>query len=96
MSNLLNPQRNRTLIIYTDSKLLINSLTLWRDNWIKNNWVKNDEFKTPIQNVDLLKLLYVELQNRKTIFKHVKAHTGKCDFESYWNNEVDKLAQKNS
>jgi ribonuclease HI len=36
-SVLLDPGYSKTLIIYTDSMLLINSVTQWMHNWKKNN-----------------------------------------------------------
>ena len=33
------------------------------------------------------------MQIRKVLFRHVKAHTGNNDWESRYNDKVDKLAQ---
>lgn len=42
--------------IRTDSKLIINSMTLWLEKWRKNNWNKNKS-NQPVLNVDLIKRL---------------------------------------
>src|SRR5438128_48089 len=39
--------RSKTIKIYTDSKYSIGSLTIWKDNWIKNNWVTSN--KEPVK-----------------------------------------------
>lgn len=87
----LDPNFHKTLIIFTDSQLLINSLTLWLDTWKKNNW-KTSNGKN-VANQDLLLALDQQLQNRKVVFKHVKAHTNDTSWESRFNNKVDKLAK---
>ena len=91
IASIIDPTADRTLIVYTDSKLLINSLTIWITKWKMNNWNKsNDE---PVANSDLLKRLDELMQTRHVQFEHVPAHTGKDDFKSYWNNIVDRMAQ---
>ena len=87
---------NRDIIIYSDSKYIINSITEWAKNWEKNNWKKADN--KPIQNDILIKKLYYMSKNLKVKYKHVKAHTKppKTDsdeyFEWFGNYMADKLA----
>ena len=64
------------------------------DSWKKNGWVK----KSPgeIKNLDLVKRLDILAGNRNINWTHVKAHTGKTDYNSVCNDVVDKLAQNAS
>lgn len=60
------------IYIYTDSKYVINSMTKWYQNWVKNGW-KNSKGKD-VENKDLIQMLY-ELKSRSiVIFKHVNSH----------------------
>ena len=79
------------MYIFSDSMLLIKSMTEWIDNWKKKDWIKSDGEK--VKNVDILELLIKEKGNRKIIWEHVKAHTNKTDWKSVWNDKADKLAQ---
>lgn len=88
---LIDPLMKKTLIVYTDSQLLINSLTLWLLQWKKNNWKKSDG--EVISNLDLVKLLDEKIKLRNVVFRHVRAHTGENTWEARWNDIVDKLAQ---
>ena len=88
---ILDPARKKTLIVYTDSKLTIDSLVSWMPKWKRNGWVKATDNK-PVMNVDLLKLLDMKLQARKTTFVHVRAHTSGKDYASLHNHAVDRLA----
>lgn len=81
----------RTVCVYTDSELMINSLTKWLPGWKVKGWKKADG--SPVKNVDLLKSLDELLKQRTVIFKHVKAHTGKKDWMSVHNDMVDKMAK---
>lgn len=85
----IDPTHQKPLYVYTDSQLLINSITKWMPDWKKNNWKKAD--KKPVLNQDLLKK--IDDNQRPLIFKHVRAHTGKKDWESIFNHEVDRLAR---
>jgi len=88
---LLDIMRLKTLIIYTDSMLLIKSLSEWIFNWKKNNWKKTDG--KVVLNQDLLIELDKKMQDRKILFRHVKAHTNKRDLESVHNDIVDKMTR---
>lgn len=87
----IDPKFERPLKVYTDSELLINSLTKWLPGWKAKNWKKADG--SPVKNVDLLKALDELLKRRKVIFKHVRAHTGKKDWESLNNDLADRMAK---
>lgn len=88
----IDPSSQKILYVYTDSELMINSLTKWLPGWKQKNWKKADG--SPVKNVDLLKILDTLLKKRITVFKHVKAHTGKKDWMSINNDIADNLAKK--
>jgi len=87
----IDPTMKKTLIIYTDSQLLINSLTLWLHQWKKNDWKKSDG--EVISNLDLVKLLDEKIKLRNVVFRHVRAHTGENTWEARWNDKVDISAR---
>ena len=81
------------LIIYTDSQLLINSMTKWIRGWKSNGWkTKTNE---PVKNVDLLKQIDAEMCARSggVTFNYVKAHTGGKDWASTYNDQADRAAK---
>jgi ribonuclease HI len=87
----IDPKYERPLKVYTDSELLINSLTKWLPGWKIKNWKKADG--SPVKNVDLLKSLDELMKKRRLVFKHVRAHTGKKDWESVNNDIADRMAK---
>jgi ribonuclease HI len=96
--NEINP---KIIVIYTDSTYVINCITKWYSNWIKNNWKnsKNDD----VENKDLIQLLYELKSKYITIFKHIRSHQSEPtdkDSEKYchWygNYMADKLASNAS
>jgi len=90
-ANILDPERIKTLLIYTDSMLMINSLTKWIGKWKRNGWVKSDG--NEVLNRDLLETLDKGMQERKVEFVHVKAHTKDDTFEAINNRLADSLAK---
>jgi ribonuclease HI len=92
ISNKIDPNIKDTLYIYTDSELLINSVTKWIKGWKKNNWMTAK--KTHVLNKDLLIKIDEHISRRNVVFKHVKAHTNNTDWESYWNNIADTMAKE--
>lgn len=81
----------KTVIIYTDSMLIVNSVSTWIKKWQKKNWKKSDG--TDVLNQDLLKRIIEFQKVRKNEIRHVRAHTGRTDFWSVNNDKVDKLAR---
>lgn len=77
IANQIDPDKRKTLKVYTDSMLLINSITLWIDGWFKNDWKKSTG--SLLANIDLLKIIYFYKNDRKIEFEHVKAHTNERD-----------------
>ena len=87
----LDPAKTKTLIIYTDSMLIVNSMTKWLPNWKKNNYVKSDG--KPVLNLDLIQILENNMKERNVIFKHVMAHTNEETWKAIYNDKADKLAR---
>jgi ribonuclease HI len=88
----IDSHKNRTLIIYSDSLLVIKSLTIWIKNWKKNNWITSK--KTAVLNKDLIVELDKLCDSRNIVWKHINSHTGKNDMDSLMNDLADKLAKK--
>ena len=62
------------LLVYCDSRYVIDSITKWMPGWKRNGWVKKD--KKPVLNVDLMKGLDAAMQGRRVRFEWVKGHSG--------------------
>jgi ribonuclease HI len=91
-ANIEDPSRQQKLYICTDSQLLINSMTKWIVKWKDNHWKKADG--TPVGNQDLLQHLLAAQGHRIVDWIHVKAHTGKKDWKSRWNDIADRMAKE--
>lgn len=89
-----DPSYTKPLYIFTDSMLLINTVTKWRAGWKRNGWRKASG--EPILNRDLVERLDTLLtgSRRKVVWRHVEAHTNKKDWQSIWNDKADDLAKK--
>jgi ribonuclease HI len=89
----IDPGRTQTLYIFTDSMLLINTVTKWRQGWKRNGWKKASG--EPIMNRDLVERLDTLLNGspRQVVWRHVEAHTNKTDWQSIWNAKADELAK---
>ena len=85
----LDPTCDRVLVVYTDSMLLLNTVTQWMAGWKKRGWKKADS--GVVANLDLVKALDECVAKRRVKMHHVKAHTGKKDWASVNNDRVDKL-----
>ena len=90
-ANEIDPTCQKHLHVYTDSMLLINSLTIWMKTWKKNGFITKN--KTKVLNIDLLLELDQLIQKRITHFHHVKAHTNANTWEAKYNDMADKLAR---
>ena len=92
-----NKNKNK-IIIYTDSKYVINSIIIWFKDWEKNNW-KNSK-NEPVKNLNFIKKLRDYYLKYDIEFIFIKAHKKKPnnDIESieykewYGNKMADKLA----
>lgn len=90
-ADVIDPSRTQPLCVYTDSQLLVYSLTKWLSGWKARGWIKSDN--KPVQNKDLLLILDEKMKQRKAEFRHVKAHTGLCSWEAVHNDRADQLAK---
>lgn len=91
-ADLIDQEYKKTLIVYTDSMLIVNSMTLWLSGWKKRDYVKSDG--KPVLNVDLIKTIDEMMQKRRVVFRHVKAHTNSDDWQSIHNARADKMARE--
>jgi ribonuclease HI len=87
----IDPSKTRRVVIYTDSKLLIQSVTQWMKGWKRNGWKKADG--APVLNRDLLEALDAHMAVRRVEMHHVRAHTGRDDWKSRWNDLADRMAR---
>ena len=72
-------------ILYTDSMLCVNTLTLWAKGWEARGWRRKDG---PIKNLELIQELYATLRSRPELeVRWVAAHSG-----IRWNEYADALA----
>lgn len=92
-------QQKVKVLLYTDSLLLINSMTKWIKGWKKRNWNKSDG--KPVLNQEFIKKLDNLIKNKLplTTFVKVKAHQKKPkDKSKIWlwegNYIADDLANK--
>jgi ribonuclease HI len=81
----------REIIVYTDSELLVNTVSKWMTGWKQRGWKKADN--KPVKNLDLVIKIDNLRAKRKVIVRHVRAHTGKKDYCSMWNDVADRLAK---
>ena len=79
-------EKNVEVILYTDSKYVINGITNWIKSWKKNNWVSSN--KKAVKNIDLWKDLDSLVQNKTISWKWVKGHSG-----NEMNEKVDEIAR---
>ncbi|KAG2781870.1 hypothetical protein PC129_g20463 [Phytophthora cactorum] len=87
-----DPYEYKVLYIYSDSSLLINSMTNWIYKWHKNGWATVRG--TKVKNRDILEQLLDEQGGRQVVWRHVRAHRGNQDWESYWNDIADTKARQ--
>jgi ribonuclease HI len=84
---------SRPLYVYTDSMLLVNTVTLWMSGWKARGWTKRDG--SPVQNLDLVREIdrHIMARSGHLVLLHVKAHTGAPTWEAHYNQEADRLAR---
>tara|TARA_B100000767_G_scaffold269115_1_gene290479 strand:+ start:2320 stop:2766 length:447 start_codon:yes stop_codon:yes gene_type:complete len=73
------------VVIYTDSKYVMNGITLWIDGWKKNKWRTSS--KKEVKNIDLWKLIDKLNSSHEVEWKWVKGHSGNAG-----NEAADELA----
>lgn len=62
------------LVVYCDSKYVINSVTKWMAGWKRKGWKKADG--KPVLNVEIMKALDAAMEGRDVRFEWVKGHAG--------------------
>lgn len=77
---------NNKILVFTDSKYVINGIEAWIIKWKKNNWLGSK--KTEVKNKDLWMLLDELSNNFEIKWNWVKGHSG-----DRFNEEVDRLAR---
>jgi ribonuclease HI len=71
--------------LYSDSNLAVQTINDWADGWAARGWTRKTG---PIQNLDLVKLLYARAKARPELrLQWIKAHDG-----ARWNEYADSLA----
>jgi ribonuclease HI len=71
--------------LYTDSKLVVDTLTKWAASWEKRGWVRREG---EVKNLDLVQRAYALAQARPRVrIQWIKAHDG-----SRWNEYADALS----
>ncbi len=80
-------KKHSDIIIYTDSKYVMDGITGWIISWKKNNWRTAN--RKPVKNADLWQDLDLEVSKHKIKWVWVKGHAG-----NHYNELVDELARK--
>ena len=80
-------RQNIEIIIFTDSKYVIDGITKWIFGWLKNNW--NTASKKPVANRSLWEQLFNLTKNQNVKWEWVKGHAGVPGIE-----KADSLAVK--
>jgi ribonuclease HI len=71
--------------IYSDSRLVIDTLTLWAPGWERNGWRRKGG---EVKNLELVQQAYALLKQRPNVrLRWIRAHDG-----SLWNEYADALA----
>jgi len=84
---LLALKKSCNVILYTDSRYVMDGVNQWLPNWKQNGW-KTANKKTPVKNIDLWQNLDSLLEKHKIKWVWVKGHNGHPE-----NERVDKLAR---
>ncbi len=82
---------NKQLIIYSDSMLLVNTMNDWMHKWKKNGWKRSGN--KPVENLDLVEILYSLYNDLNVKFIWVKAHSKNNDYHSIMNSKVDEMSR---
>ena len=83
--NALKGRRN--VVLYTDSKYVMDGIKTWLPNWKKRGW--KTAAKKPVNNQDLWQALDAAAASHDITWKWVRGHTGNAG-----NEEADALANR--
>lgn len=78
---------NEEILIYTDSKYVMDGITKWIFGWKKNGWKSAD--KKPVKNLELWQELDFQTSRHRIEWKWVRGHSG-----NHFNEAVDEMAKK--
>jgi ribonuclease HI len=78
---------SRSVVLYTDSKYVMDGINTWMENWKKRSW--KTSHKKPVKNKDLWQALDEAVGRHEIKWKWVKGHTGVPG-----NEEADELANR--
>lgn len=78
-------KRPSEVVLYTDSKYVMDGITSWLANWKKRGW--KTAAKKPVKNQDLWQALDAEVARHNIRWVWVKGHSGHDG-----NEEADRLA----
>lgn len=82
-----------SIVVYSDSMYVINTVTKWMKGWKATNWKRKGKY--PIKNIEIIKDIddcLADFPNFK--MKWVKGHTELSDKGHAGNNQVDNLLNK--
>jgi ribonuclease HI len=74
------------VMLHTDSRYLLDGITLWLPRWKANGWKTAD--KKPVKNADLWQELDSAVSRHKVTWKWVAGHSGHVE-----NDRADALAR---
>jgi ribonuclease HI len=78
--------RPSTVLLYTDSKYLLDGITKWIKGWQRNGWLTSA--KQPVKNADLWRRLVTAMDGHDITWQWVKGHAG-----DEGNERADALAR---
>ena len=79
-------KRHCTVVIYTDSRYVMDGITQWMPRWKANGWKTTD--KKPVKNGDLWIALDSAASRHKVTWRWVQGHSGHLE-----NERADVLAR---
>jgi ribonuclease HI len=62
------------VLLYTDSRYVMDGLTKWMPNWVRNGW--RTAAKKPVKNQDLWQRLHAAAARHRIEWQWVEGHTG--------------------
>ena len=80
-------KESKKILIFTDSKYVMNGIESWIKNWKKNGWKTAN--KKPVKNRDLWENLDKEIERHSIEWEWVKGHAGNKN-----NEKADFLARR--
>lgn len=82
-----------SIVVYSDSMYVINTVTKWMKGWKATNWKRKGKY--PIKNIEIIKDIDDCLADFPRFkMKWVKGHTELSDKDHAGNNQVDNLLNK--